>query len=362
MAKRKSLPELRKRIDDVDRKILDLVAKRARIAHEVGEAKNRGTHVVLDVAREKAVIDRLRKANPGPLGGDAIEAIFREIISACRATQEPTTVAFLGPGGTFSNAAAVKQFGETAIYEPVDTIADVFSAAESGRARYGVVPIENTTEGAVTPTLDALADTPLRVVAEVLVKIDHHLLARSVDPRKVKRILSHPQPLAQCRNFLAHHFPGIPLEPCASTAAAAQQAKKTPGTAAVAGALAGRLYGLKTVEASIADNASNVTRFLVVGNVDPDAPFKASGDDRTSLVISVRDEVGVLGRILQPFTANKVNLSMIESRPIVGRSWEYRFFVDVCGHVNDANLAKALRAVDRISISTKVLGSYPIAR
>jgi chorismate mutase/prephenate dehydratase len=362
MAKRKSLPELRKSIDDVDRKILDLVSKRARIALEVGEAKNRGVRVVLDVAREKSVLDRLRKTNPGPLAGEAIEAIFREIISACRAAQEPTTVAVLGPVGTFSHAAAVKQFGETAIYEPVNTIADVFSAAESGRARYGVVPIENTTDGAITPTLDALADTPLRVVAEVLLKIDHHLLARSGDPRKVKRIVSKSEALAQCRNFLAHTFPGVPQESWSSTAAAALEAKKTPGTAAVASAFAGRVHGLKTVEASIADNPSNVTRFLVVGDVAPEAPFKASGDDRTSLVISVRDEVGVLGRILQPFTANKVNLSMIESRPIVGRSWEYRFFVDVCGHVNDANLTKALRAVDRISISTKVLGSYPIAR
>jgi chorismate mutase/prephenate dehydratase len=244
----------------------------------------------------------------------------------------------------------------------VNTIADVFSAAESGRARYGVVPIENTTDGAITPTLDALADTPLRVVAEVLLKIDHHLLARSGDPRKVKRIVSKSEALAQCRNFLAHTFPGVPQESWSSTAAAALEAKKTPGTAAVASAFAGRVHGLKTVEASIADNPSNVTRFLVVGDVAPEAPFKASGDDRTSLVISVRDEVGVLGRILQPFTANKVNLSMLESRPIVGRSWEYRFFVDVCGHVNDANLTKALRAVDRISISTKVLGSYPIAR
>jgi len=362
MAKRKSLPELRKSIDAVDRKILDLVSKRAQIAHQVGEAKNRGSRGVLDVAREKAVIKRMRTDNPGPLGGDAIEAVFREIISACRAAQEPTTVAYLGPGGTFSNAAAVKQFGETAVYEPVETIADVFGETAAGRSRYGVVPIENTTEGAVTPTLDALADTPLRVVAEVLVKIDHFLLARSADARKVKRIISHPQPLAQCRNFLALRFPGVPLEPCTSTARAAQEAKRTPGTAAIASALAGRLYGLETVEASIADNPGNVTRFLVVGDVEPDAPFKRSGDDRTSIVVSVRDEVGVLGRILQPFTANKVNLSMIESRPILGRPWEYRFFVDVCGHVSDNNLARALRAVEKISISTTILGSYPIAR
>jgi chorismate mutase/prephenate dehydratase len=355
---KKTLGELRAEIDRIDDKLLELIARRARVATRIGEAKNRGAHNVLDVGRERSVLRRLRDANPGPLSADAVEGVFREIISACRAAQEPISAAFLGPDGTFSHVAAIRQFGQAACFEAVSSIDDVFAAVEVGRARYGIVPIENTTEGAVTPTLDALARTPLRVIAEVLVRVEHNLLSKSGEVKRIKRILSHPQPLAQCRRTLAERFAGIALETTSSTATAAAAAAKDPAAAAVASALAAKIYGLRTVARNIHDQAGNVTRFLVIGS-DPQPP--ASGRDRTSLVISVRDEVGILGRILQPFAENKVNLSMIESRPLPGRPWEYRFFVDVVGHVDDPPLRRALAQVGEISISTRVLGSYPVA-
>jgi chorismate mutase/prephenate dehydratase len=354
----KSLPELRKQIDTIDEQLLKLLTRRARTAQKIGQAKSVGSKSVLDVGREKAVFAAIRKANPGPLDDNAVEAIFREVISACRATQGPTSVAFLGPTGTFSHAAAVRQFGHSADFQPVGTIDDVFASVEAGRARYGVVPIENTTEGAVTPTLDALATTSLGVVAEILVKVDHYLLSKSGDPSKIRTIISHHQPLAQCRKYLAEHYAGVEQQASASTATAASLAAKRASAAAIASKLAAEIYGLEVVARSIQDVAGNVTRFLVIG---ADAQPKPSGDDRTSLVILVRDEVGVLGRVLQPFTGNKVNLSMIESRPLPGRPWEYRFFIDVGGHVTDKRLARALAEVDEISLSTKVLGSYPVA-
>jgi chorismate mutase/prephenate dehydratase len=358
LAVRKTLSELRAEIDAIDKKLLGLICKRARVAQRIGETKNRGARSVLDVGREKTILKNVRRANPGPLSDEVVEAVFREVISACRASQQEFSVAFLGPQGTFSHAAAIKQFGHASKFEAVGTIDDVFTAVEVGRARYGVVPIENTTEGAVTPTLDALAATSHRVIAEVVVQIEHHLLSKSGDKKKVKRIVSHPQPLAQCRHYLAERYPGVELQPAASTAAAARIAAENRDAAAIAGALAAKLYGLETVARAIQDQPGNVTRFLVIGS-DPQP--KATGHDRTSLVISVRDEVGVLGRILQPFTRNEVNLSMIESRPLPGRPWEYRFFVDVCGHIEDEALARALAEVNEISLSTKVLGSYPIA-
>ncbi len=354
----RSLTQLRDKIDAIDRKILDLVSRRARVAVEVGKSKSKAAKEVLDVSREKALLAVLSNANPGPLGDASIEAIFREIISACRAAQREVTVCFLGPEGTFSHQAAIKQFGRSAQADPVGTIGDVFVAVETGRCAYGIVPVENTTEGAVTPTLDALAATDLAVLAEVEVKVEHCLLSKIGDRKNIRSIASHPQPLAQCRRFLADKFPGLERVPTASTAAAAKLAASRTTTAAIASKLAADIYGLKVVMAGIQDNPSNVTRFLVIGRGKPGKP---TGADRTSLVIAVRDEVGMLEKILRPFAANKVNLSMIESRPLSGRSWEYSFFVDVTGHIGDAKVKKALAQLERVAVATKVLGSYPVA-
>ncbi|TFH21162.1 MAG: prephenate dehydratase [Myxococcales bacterium] len=361
MATRKTLGELRKEIDSIDARLVALISKRALTAQQIGEAKSAHSRDVLDVAREKAVLRAVRDANTergGPLRGEAMEAIFREIISACRASQQATSVAFLGPEGTFSHAAALKQFGRTGEFHAVDTIADVFTEVEAGRVSYGIAPIENTTEGAVTPTLDALARTTLSISAEVIVKVDHYLMALEAEATSVRRIVSHPQPLAQCRRYLADHYPGVELQETASTAAAARIAAEEEGTAAIASRIAAELYGLEIVAPSIQDQAGNVTRFIVVGEGEI---LRATGEDRTSLCVSVRDEVGVLGRILAPFTANRVNLSMIESRPLAGRPWEYSFFIDIGGHVSEGKVKRALAQVAKSAISVKVLGSYPVA-
>jgi len=355
---RKSLTELRAAIDKIDRRLLELIAERARLCVAVGEAKNQSDRGVLDVGREKQVLTGIRKANPGPLRDDAVEAVFRELISACRALQRQTTVAYLGPAGTYTHEAAVKQFGSSAVFDPCETIAEIFAAVETERASFGIVPVENTTEGAVTPTLDALAETSAKILAEVVLKIDHYLMSRDGERRKLQRIASHPQGLAQCRRYLAENFPGVELLPVASTAAAARLAATERGTGAIGSRLACELNGLKTVARSIQDNASNVTRFLVIG---ADQKTKPTGRDRTSLVVTVKDRVGILERIIRQFARNKVNLSMIESRPLVGRSWEYRFFVDVSGHASEEPVAKALASLERIALSVKVLGSYPVA-
>ncbi len=360
VAAKKSLSQLRKEVDALNGKLLALLSRRARLAQRIGEAKSSKGRPILDLGRERAVIRSIRKANTGPLSDDAVEAIFREIISACRASEEPTTVAFLGPEGTFTHAAAAKQFGQSARFHAVESIAEVFAAVEAGRARFGVVPVENTTEGAVTPTLDALAETQATILGEILVKVEHFLMATPAASRtgEFAQIASHPQVLAQCRRYLAENHPGVPTLPTASSAVAAKLALEQPGTAAIGSRLAARLYGLQVVESSIQDHPGNVTRFLVIGLGRMTA---ATGEDRTSLVISVKDEVGVLERLIRQFSRNKVNLSMIESRPLLGRPWEYRFFIDVSGYVSDDAVARALKAVDKIALSTKVLGSYPVA-
>lgn len=356
--KKKTLPELRTAIDDLDRRILDLVTKRAELAKSVGEAKAVGQRGVLDAAREKQILTAIRKANRGPLRDQAVVAIFGEIISGCRAVQRPITVAFFGPHGTYTHEAAVGQFGGSALLDACDSIPEVFTAVETERATFGIVPVENTTEGAVTPTLDSLAETTAVILAERVLRIDHCLMAKDADPKKIRRIASHPQPLAQCKRYLAENFPGVELLPTASTVAAAKLAASEPGTAAIGSRVAQGLYSLELVARSIQDNAANVTRFLVIG---PDQKTKPSGHDRTSLVVTVKDQVGILERIIRQFARNKVNLSMIESRPLVGRSWEYRFFVDVTGHASSEPVAKALASLERIALSVRVLGSYPIA-
>lgn len=356
---KKSLAALRKEIDKVDHEILARLSRRGRLAALVGEAKRNTARRVLDVGREQAVLGALADANPGPLSGDSVKAVFREIISACRATQQPTSVAYLGPEGTFSHAAAIRQFGHGAEFSAVSTIAEVFTAVESGRCSFGVVPVENTTEGAVTPTLDCLAETTTGILAELVVKVQHCLLAQTANPRGARRVASHPQALGQCRRYLAEAFPGVETLPTASSAAAAKMASTAKTTLAIAPRLAAEIYGLKVVAESIQDNPNNVTRFLVLGS---DAHTQPSGTDRTSVVVTVKDEVGILEKIIRQFSRNEVNLSMIESRPIVGRAWEYRFFIDVTGHCDEAPVSKALAAVQRLALSVKVLGSYPVEK
>ncbi|GIW44713.1 MAG: prephenate dehydratase [Candidatus Binatia bacterium] len=353
-----SIEDLRARIDEIDQKLLALLNRRARLAREIGEHKRKQNAAVYAPAREKHILSRLLRANPGPLRPDQVRSIFREIISACLALEQPLKVAFLGPLGTFSHQAVVQQFGSQAHILPVGTIPEVFDEVEHDRADYGVVPVENSTEGVVAVTLDRLAESALTIKAELQLRVEHCLLARVSRLEDVQVVVAHPQALAQCRLWLQAHLPRVPQAEAPSTAAAAQRAQKERGVAAVASKLAAAYYDLQVLAENIQDLANNFTRFLVLGR---DGVARPSGDDKTSIVISARHEAGALYRILQPFAEHGVSLCNIESRPLRNRPWEYLFFLDMVGHVDEPHVAKALAEVEHRSLFCKVLGSYPAA-
>jgi chorismate mutase/prephenate dehydratase len=355
------LEALRAQIDHIDEQIVRLLNRRAELAVKVGDAKARSGHGGAKYApeREKRIFQRLARLNGGPLRPQHLRTIFREVISSCLALEQPLRIAYLGPAGTYSQQAATDQFGTGAALVPYASIDAVFDEVERGRAEYGVVPVENSTEGVVAQTLDRFISSPLSIKAEVLLRIDHCLLAKEADPKRVRRIVSHPQSLAQCRTWLAQHFPGVPVEEVASNAAAAALAARQPGTAAIAGRRAAERYRLKVVAASIQDQPNNVTRFLVISN---DLRAKATSDDKTSILFAVPHEAGALFRVLEAFAQQRINLSTIESRPLKGRAWEYVFFIDLAGHADESRMRKALEALKRRALFVKVLGSYPAWR
>jgi chorismate mutase/prephenate dehydratase len=339
--------------------LLRLLNRRARLATAIAEQKARSNSGVYAPAREKGVLARLARANRGPLSERMVRGIFREIISASRALEQRLRIAYLGPEATFTHLAARQQFGAAAEYVPAASIADVFREVEGGRADLGVVPVENSTEGMVAHTLDLLADSPLGICAEISLPVRHNLLARA-DTRlgDVKRVVAHPQALAQCRHWLTEHVPGVPTEPESSNARAADRARAEPGVAAIAAEAAAEAYALAVVAQAIQDEPGNLTRFLVLGPHDAPAP---SGDDKTSILFTVRDEVGILSRMLRPFAAHDVDLIKIESRPLRGRPWEYVFYLDLKGHRRERRVQQALADVERSALRLKVLGSYPAA-
>ncbi len=346
-------------MDRIDAQLLRLLNRRARLALAVAAQKRRSRTAIYAPGREQDVLTRVARQNGGPLGGRHVRAIFREIISASRGLEMRLRVAYFGPQATWSHLAARRQFGATAEYVSAPTVADVFREVEGGRAELGVVPVENSTEGMVAHTLDLLVESPLAICAEITLPVRHCLLARAAtDRRRVRRVAAHPQALAQCRQWLAAHLPGVPTLEEASNARAAERAAAEPGTAAIAAEAAADTYRLHVVARGIQDDPGNVTRFLVLGRHDSEEP---SGDDRTSLVLSVRDEVGVLARMLRPFAAHGIDLIKIESRPLRERPWEYYFFLDLKGHRRDARVERALAAVRRRALRLKVLGSYPAA-
>ena len=367
---RKSAPDPlvdreRAKIDRIDERILGLLSARARIAQRIGHRKARqraggpgGADGFWVPSREKRIYQRLRALNKGPLADDVVRAIFREIISASRALEARVTVAFLGPEGTFTNAAAREVFGAGATLTPAESIAEVFTEVEHRRADFGVVPVENSTEGAVTSTLDLLIESPLRITAEVRLDIDQCLLATATDWSEIRRVLSHPQGLAQCRRWLASNIPHATLEAVASTSRAAELAADDPKVAAIASRMAAERSGLRVLAAKIQDETANATRFFVLGHRDAESP---SGDDKTSVVCTVKDEVGVLAKLLQPLAACGVSLHKIESRPLRGQPWEYVFFLDLRGHRSDARVKRALARMAPLTTSMKILGSYPAA-
>jgi chorismate mutase / prephenate dehydratase len=341
-----ALSVFREQIDRIDTQVLALINRRARLASQIGQAKRQDGASTYVPSRET-------------LSNDAITAIYREIISASRALEEKLRIAYFGPIATYTHQAAREQFGAQADYLPASTIPQVFAEVERGEADYGVVPIENSSEGAVAITLDLFVDSPLNIIAERFLEIRHCLLSRAPQKDKITRVLAHPQALAQCRRWLAANLPGIPAEEVSSNARAAELAVATPTLAAIAGRLAGEHYKLKLLATNIQDQAANFTRFAVIGRDTQTS--QPTGHDKTSLLLSVRDEVGVLYRTLKPFADNKISLLRIESRPLKGRPWEYLFFIDVEGHVTDAPLAQALHDIAPLCAWVKVLGSYAAA-
>ena len=353
-----ALARLRQQIDAVDDAILDRLNERARLVLEVGALKQGAGMLPFDAARERDILERLAKQNAGPFPSAAIPAVVREIIGVMRSLEGRLRVAFLGPEGTFSHLAARQQFGSRAELVPEPTLADVVSAVERGRAELAIVPVENTTEGVVTPTLDAFVDAEIRITGEVVLRVTHQLLSRTGRLADVKRVASIPQALAQCRGWLDGHLHGVDRVETASTAAAARLAANDPTVAAIGSALAGEAFGLATIEASIEDRRDNTTRFLVLGG----APAAPSGNDLTSVLFLVRrDESGALHRLLAPFAKHGVNLTSIQSRPLKGKAWEYVFFLDVEGHRDEPAVAKALAEAGTLATSHRVLGSFPRA-
>ncbi len=353
-----TLDALRAHIDRIDDKLLKLLNERARYVIEIGERKRRNSAPVYVPAREKHILSRLLKENTGPLDAARIRPIFREIIAACLSLEQPLRIACLGPFGTYSHQAVIEQFGTQTEIVPVASISDVFDEVEHHRVDYGIVPVENSTEGVVAATLDRFIDSPLTIKAEAQLRIEHCLLSRSGRPDRIRTIVSHPQSIAQCRNWLRQHYPRIPLVEAASNAAAAERARRETSVAAIAGRIAADLYGLQIIAANIQDLANNYTRFLVLGR---DGVGRPSGDDKTSMLLSTAHRAGALYSVLQPFADNGVSLCNIESRPLKGRAWEYVFFLDMVGHREDPHVAKALVDVANRCLFSKVLGSYPAA-
>lgn len=351
------LDEWRVRIDDIDRQLLQLLNERAAIALEVGRAKRQAGASVHVPERERAVLEGLVQLNAGPLSPDAVRAIWREILSASRALQRPFRVSHLGPVATFTHQAAIQCFGASAEYVPARGVHEVFAEVEQGRADAGVVPVENSTEGVVNHTLDRLIDSELLICGEIQMQIHHYLLSRARDLGEVKQVYSHPQALAQCRGWLDRNLRDAQAVEVASTGHAAERALEDTSAAAIASDLAGQLYGLPVLRERIEDLAQNKTRFLIVGGL----ASGPTGRDKTSILLSIKDEVGALYRILEPFATARCNLTKIESRPTRRRPWEYVFFVDFEGHRDDPVVQRVLAALRERCLFLKVLGSYPVA-
>jgi chorismate mutase/prephenate dehydratase len=349
---------LRANIDRIDEQLLALLNQRARVVMRIGERKRHAQAAIFIPDREKRIFQRLAALNAGPLANESIQPIFREIIAACLALEKQLRIACLGPLGTFSHQAVRQQFGTSAEVVPVDSLAAVFDEVEHARTDYGIVPVENSTEGMVAATLDRFVSSPLTIKAEIQLRIEQCLLSRSPRRDRIQRVASHPQSFGQCRQWLAQHLPGVPLVEAASNAHAAELAQRDARVAAIAGRVAAERYGLKILAAHIQDLANNYTRFLVLGR---DGTARPSGDDKTSLLLSLPHEAGALHRMLKPFADNRVSISTIESRPLKGRPWEYVFFLDLVGHAREPRVARALAAVKRRCVFLKVLGSYPAA-
>ncbi|MFH1887950.1 MAG: prephenate dehydratase [Pseudomonadota bacterium] len=352
-----SMEELRSRIDEADRAIVAAINQRLHLARAIGEIKKGKNLPVVDLPRERAVLARLAELNTGPLPQETLRYVYTEIMAASRRIQKPMKVAYLGPEATFTHLAAMNHFGQATTFVPQATIRDVFDEVEKKNSNFGVVPVENSIEGAVNHTLDLFQTSELLICAEIYTPISHDLLSRETGPDQVKVIYSHPHAFPQCREWLRRHMPSVRLEECRSTSEAAQKAAKTPGSAAIAGSQAALVYDLLVLASHIQDSAHNVTRFLVIG--DERAP--RTGRDKTSLVFATAHVPGALYHALAPIAASGVNMVKLESRPSKSASWHYQFFVDVEGHMEDPPVAEVYRKMQETCAFIKSLGSYPQA-
>jgi chorismate mutase/prephenate dehydratase len=350
------LDQVRKNIDQIDQQLIDLLSQRSELVHEVGVIKKSEGLQIYAPEREAALLKRLEKMNQGRLPEKSIRAIYREIMSAALALEDNLTVAYLGPEGTWTHQAAIKKFGHSINYSAQPNFAEVFDQVTRRKAHYGVVPIENSTEGAISHTLDLFVDSPLQICAQVLLRIENGLMA-AIPREEIKTLYSHPQVFGQCRNWILRHFPDADLVEVSSTTKAAQiaQKKSADGAAALGGKLASELHGLTMLEESIQDSSTNTTRFLVIG----EKTCPATGSDRTSILFSIHDRPGSLVNALQAFDKLNVNMSKIESRPSKQRDWEYIFYVDLAGHCEDAPVADALLELEKHCSLVKMFGSYP---
>jgi chorismate mutase/prephenate dehydratase len=351
-----SLETVRKKIDNVDEKLVKLLNERTRYALEIGKLKKKDGKSIYVPAREKQVLTRVSKLSRGPLGEKSVRAIYREIMSAALALEKNLKVAYMGPPSTFSHQAARSRFGGSVDYLSCETISDVFDAVEKQMADYGVVPVENSTEGAVTYTLDRMTETSLKICAELYLPVTQNLLSK-VPRESIKKLYSHPQVLGQCRQWLQREMAGVDLIPVASTARGAELASKEEGAGALASSLAAEIYGLNILESDVQDMSGNTTRFLVIGN----SQNQPTGDDKTSLLFAVQHKAGALYGALESFKKFGLNLTKIESRPSRSKRWEYFFFVDIEGHAEDKQVKKGMQDLAKHCALLTVLGSYPKA-
>jgi chorismate mutase / prephenate dehydratase len=355
-----ALLELRSQIDTLDRELLGLLNQRARLAQAVGEIKKHEGSVVFRPEREAQVIDGLKAGNPGPLKADSIAPIWREIMSACRALETPTRVAYLGPAGTFSELAAVGYFGASIVKVPCASIDEVFRTTSAGAADFGVVPVENSTEGVVARSLDLFLTTPLFIIGETSLFVRHNLLRKDNALGGIEAVCAHPQALAQCHGWLSNHLPQVERRPVSSNAEGARLAGLDPTLAAIASERAASEYGLHVVAPAIQDDPHNRTRFAIVANPLQQPQPQASGHDCTSLVVSVTNRPGAVHDMLVPLKTHGVSMTRFESRPARSGQWEYYFYIDLQGHPDQPHVAAALRELRVVCAFFKVLGTYPI--
>jgi len=355
------LGELRERIDTIDDELLRLISERAECARTVAEVKQQANPdeavAFYRPEREARILRRIKERNPGPLADEEMARLFREVMSACLALEKPMTIAFLGPEGTFTQAAALKHFGHSVLSTPLTAIDDVFREVASGNAEYGVVPVENSTEGMINHTLDMFMSSPLKICGEVQLRIHHHLLVLpEAEAASITRVYSHQQSFAQCRKWLDSHWPMVERITVSSNAEAARLASQEEGTAAIAGDMAASLYGLEIRHANIEDRPDNTTRFLIVGTEE----VPVSGEDKTSILVSMRNNPGALYGLLEPFQRHGIDLTRIETRPSPNETWAYVFYIDFRGQRDEKAIQAVLGEVEAQCVEMKHLGSYPM--